>query len=330
MGRHCYFERKNKKILEEKLIADRFINFLYSRVRERSNFVFNLAISKNSTRLLKFFNYTKKLSQESIIKYFKIMGIDMNELYDDYTKYSTLQDIFERRIKYWECRPMPESEDSIVSPADAKMIPGSFRDESGLFIKDKFFILDDLLLKERWVELFKDGDFAIFRLTPDEYHYNHAPVSGVVVDIYEIEGAYHSCNPSATISIATPLSLNRRVVTIIDTDVVGGTNVGMVAFIEIAAMMIGDIKQCYSEDKYSNFYPLKEGNFVKKGQPKSLYRPGSSTDVVIFEKDKIRFDEDIVTYSRKLDISSRYSTGFKIPLVEIKVRVREQIARRVI
>lgn len=328
MEKHCYLDRRSKRFIEEKLIGDNFINFLYSRIREKSSTIFNAATSKTSTKLLKYFNYNKKLTRDKIVSYCKMMGIDMNEIYDDYTLYTTLQDIFERRIKYWEYRPMPDGEEIVVSPADAKMIPGSFKEESAIFIKDKFFILDDLLLKEKWVNRFVDGDFAVFRLTPEEYHYNHSPVSGKVIDIYEIEGAYHSCNPTATISIATPLSLNRRIVTIIDTDIDGGTKVGLVAFVEIIAMMIGDIKQVYSVERYDNPSPIKEGDFIKKGQPKSVYRPGSSTDVVIFERDRIVFDEDILAYSRKSDISSRYSTGFNIPLVEIKVRVREQVARR--
>lgn len=328
MEKHCYLDRMHKKVIEERLIGDRLINFLYSKVRESSSAIFNAATSRTSTKLLKYFNYTKKLSQDKVIEYFYLMGIDIKEIYDDYTKYNTLQDIFERRIKYWEYRPMQGEEDAVVSPADSKMIPGSFKDDHALFIKDKFFILDDLLLKEKWVERFEDGDFAVFRLTPEEYHYNHSPVSGKVIDIYEIGGSYHSCNPTATISIATPLSLNRRIVTIIDTDVEGGTKVGLVAFVEIVAMMIGDIKQAYSIEKYDNPSPIKEGEFIKKGQPKSVYRPGSSTDVVIFEKDRIIFDDDIISYSRKSDITSRYTTGFKIPLVEVKVRVREQFARR--
>jgi phosphatidylserine decarboxylase len=41
-----------------------------------------------------------------------------------------------------------------------------------------------------------------------------------------------------------PYSKNKRVVTIIDTDVEGGTGIGLVAMIEVVALMIGDIVQC--------------------------------------------------------------------------------------
>ncbi|MEW6380247.1 MAG: phosphatidylserine decarboxylase [bacterium] len=55
--------------------------------------------------------------------------------------------------------------------------------------------------KTSWLRAFEGGDFAIFRLTPDKYHYNHTPVAGKIVDIYPIGGEYHSCNPTAVTAI---------------------------------------------------------------------------------------------------------------------------------
>lgn len=328
MEKHCYLDRRERVVKEENLIGDKFINFLYSKVRENSTKMFNAATSKTTTKLLKFFNYTRRINHGEILNYLRKMNINMDEIYDDITQYKTVGDVFQRKIKYWEYRPMDDNPDIIVSPADSKMIPGSFSETSSIFIKDKFFSLDDLILKEKWVNRFEGGDFAVFRLTPDEYHYNHLPVSGEIVDIYEIDGAYHSCNPTSTVSIVTPLSMNKRIVTIIDTDVRDGSNVGIVAFVEVVAMMIGEISQEYSSEKYNDPTPLQEGDFAMKGQPKSLYKPGSSTDIVIFEKNKITFDSDILEFSRKNDITSRYTSGFNIPLVEIKVRVRERIGKR--
>ena len=102
---------------------------------------------------------------------------------------------------------------------------------------------------EEWLRAFRKADFAILRLTPDKYHYNHTPVAGRVVKIYPISGEYHSCNPAAVVTVVTPYSKNKRVVTIIDTDVPGGTGVGLVAMIEIVALMIGDIVQAVQRDR---------------------------------------------------------------------------------
>jgi len=99
----------------------------------------------------------------------------------------------------------------------------------------------------------------------------------------------HSCNPDAVISVATPYSKNKRVVTVIDTDVPGGTGVGLVAMIEVAALMVGQIVQCYSKEKYDDPVPIYQGLFMDKGMPKSLFRPGSSTDILVLQKGRMRF-----------------------------------------
>lgn len=96
----------------------------------------------------------------------------------------------------------------------------------------------------------------------------------MVRDFYEIEGAFHSCNPAAVISEVTPFfSRNRRAVTVIDTDVPGGSGCGLVAMVDVAALMIGQIVQAYAGSGYEPCEPMRPGLFLRKGQPKSLYRP---------------------------------------------------------
>jgi phosphatidylserine decarboxylase len=236
--------------------------------------------------------------------------------------------LFERQICFWRCRPMSDDEVHIVSPADARMLVGSFERQSLLFLKEKFFDYEDLLGidKAHWQKTFRDGQFAVFRLTPEKYHYNHLPVSGRVADIYEIQGAYHSCNPGAVVRMVTPYSKNRRIVTIIDTSVPGGSGIGHVAMIEIVALMIGDIVQCYSDHHYDAPRHVVPGMFVRRGQPKSLYRPGSSVDVLMFQKDQVRFCNDILANQHHAAAQSRYSSGFGRPLVETDIPVRATIA----
>lgn len=127
--------------------------------------------------------------------------------------------------------------------------------------------------------------------------------------------------------MATPYSKNRRVVTIIDTDVEGGTGAGLVAMIEVVAMMIGDIVQCYSEEGYDDPIPIGTGVFIKKGFPKSLYRPGSSTDVLIFQRGRVRFSDDIVVNMFHQGAESIFCRGFGMPLIETEVKVRSIIGR---
>jgi phosphatidylserine decarboxylase len=118
------------------------------------------------------------------------------------------------------------------------------------------------------------------------------------------------------------------VITVINTDVEGGSRIGLVAMIEIVALMIGGISQCYSEYRYDDPVPVKPHMQLIKGQPKSLYLPGSSVDVLLFQKNRITFDADIVANLHRHEVQSRFVSGFQKPLVETEVSVRSSVARR--
>jgi phosphatidylserine decarboxylase len=239
----------------------------------------------------------------------------------------TPKKVFERKIRYWDCRPMPNDPAAVVSPADSKVLFGSFCETSSLFIKGKFFNFEELLGKRKraWLKALDGGSFAVFRLTPEKYHYNHTPVAGKVLDHYAIDGHYHACHPEAVVSLISPFSKNRRVVTVVDTDVPGGTGAGLVAMVEVVALMIGDIVQCYSEKRYEDPFHVGTNLFLRKGCPKSLFRPGSSTVVLLFEPGRIHFEEDIVWNMRRSGVGSIYTRGFGQPLAETEVLVRSGI-----
>ncbi len=328
--KHQYINRITGKICNERLSGDRAVNFLYSNLRENAPTLFNALISPWASNLLGIIHYKSIIGAKLFGNkdFFQSLNINYKECLDSLDNLDTLEKIFERKIRYWDCRPMPSEETFVVSPCDARVLLGLFRDTSKLFIKKKFFSYEELLANGQtsWTRLFLDGDFAIFRLTPEKYHYNHTPVSGKIVDFYEIDGVYHSCNPSAVITLMTPYSKNKRIVTIIDTNVAGGSNIGIVAMVEIVALAIGKIIQCYSETEYKDPLPAKKGMFINKGVPKSLYRPGSSTTVLIFQKNMIKFAEDLILNMHNKYAESRFSIGFKRPLIESDVNVRSYIA----
>lgn len=329
--RHQYIERETREIRTESLYWDRVISFLYSRVREDVPRLFNMLTGPRLTGLIGFLNYDLFIGRKLLRNRAFMMrcGIDFKECLDPPGALNTAKKIFERKIRYWECRPMDGDPRTVVSPADARVLIGSFCDNKPLCVKEKFFQYEELLGKDKaiWRSAFKDGDFVILRLTPDKYHYNHTPVAGRVIDFYELDGRYHSCNPSAVVTTVTPYSLNKRTVTVIDTDVENGTRAGLVAMIEVVAFMIGDIVQCYSDEKYGSPVSVTPGMFVKKGVPKSLYKPGSSTDILIFEKDRIDFAGDLLKNRNDQRAINRYSLTFGAGFIETDVRVRSYIGR---
>jgi phosphatidylserine decarboxylase len=329
---HQYVERLSGAVMTEQLFADHIVNFLYSRVRENAPWLFRALTGSHSSAVLGYLNFDLPLTARLLgnRRFLESCGVNLAECLDPLERLNTSRKIFERRIRYWECRPMPEDAATIVAPADCRLMVGSLAQGSLLYLKEKFFSWQELLGGEgkSWQPYFDDGDFTVCRLTPDKYHYNHVPVSGEVLDIYTIDGTCHACNPGAVVGMVTPYSKNSRVVTIIDTDVSGGTGVGLVAMVEVVALMIGEVVQCYSSDRYSCPKPVTVGMFLSKGQPKSLYRPGSSTDVLLFQPGRICFAADIIANMHNRNVQSRFTAGFGKPLAETEVAVRSLLATR--
>ena len=325
---HQYIDRHSGKICDEKLTADRLIRLLYSRLRESAGFLFRTFTSSFLTDMIAWSHYDNplKLKNYHIRRMICDLHINTDEILEPECTRS-MRALFERKITYWKTRPMPGGTDKVVSPCDARMIPGSLNENTRFFIKYKFFDVEELLGRDKfaWLNAFEGGQYAVFRLTPDKYHYNHAPVTGSVIDFYEIRGKYHSCNPSAVIELVTPYSKNKRVVTVIDTDIPGGTGAGLIAMVEIVALMIGDIEQAYSEFVYDAPRKLTKNDVMIKGQPKSLFRPGSSTVVLLFQKERFQFSPDLLENVGRADVQSRFSKGFGQSLVETDLAVRSEI-----
>lgn len=332
LAAHQFVDRDTGEVRSERPFGDWIVNYLYCQKRERAPMVYQLLGSQWFSGFLGWVNYDFPLGQNisGIRRFLKNCAIDLTECLEKPEQIDTARKVFERRLRYWQCRPMCAEESVVVSPADSRVFLGACKETSMLVLKGKFFDFEELIgaHKPKWLDAFRSGDFVICRLTPDKYHYNHTPVAGVVRDFYQSDGTYHSCNPGALLSLATPYSKNKRVITIIDTDVTGGTGVGLVAMIEVVALMIGDIAQRYSDEEYHNPRGIEPGMFLRRGSPKSLFRPGSSTTVLLFQENRVEFAGDLLRNQCRAGIESRYSLGLGKPFVETDVKVRSTIGRR--
>jgi phosphatidylserine decarboxylase len=326
---HQYIDRATGNVVRERLIADAVIGALYSPALENALWLTRLASSRYVSRALGYLNYDNLLSSRTtgMLRFLREAGIQISEFVGNLSEYDTPRKIFERQIRYWSCRPLPADPGAVVCPADARALIGSMDQASGLSLKQKFFSFPELLAEgSPWQHCFEGGDYAIFRLTPEKYHYTHSPVSGLVLDTYSVEGRYHSCNPGAAVQLLTPFSKNRRVVTIVDTDCAGGTGSGLVAMIEVVALMIGQIEQRYSDCRYENPRAVKRGMLLRAGAPKALFRPGSSTVVLLFQPRRVRFARDLLENQQRHGVRNRYSPLLGQPLTETDVAVRSLLA----
>ncbi len=327
---HQFIDRVSGAVEPERLLYDRHIRWLYSDVREYAPRVFRwLTHSTHANDLLARINFDRPFRYRGgeLASLAQRAGLDLEELAEPLPPAPTWRQVFCRKIRYWETRPLPLDPRAILSPADSRVITGPLHEGQPLPIKNKFFDLDELVGPETGVQhKFRDGQWAIFRLTPENYHYNHVPVSGVVTAIYSLEGGYHSCNPTVAQSGFDSLSKNLRVVTLIDTEVPGGSRVGTMAMIEVTALLIGKVEQCYSQHAYDDPLEVYKGLFLHRGAVKSLFEPGSSTIVLLFEPNRISVDEDLLANQSRLDVVSRFTSVFGYPMNETQVRVRSQFA----
>ncbi|HEY1731626.1 MAG TPA: phosphatidylserine decarboxylase [Terriglobales bacterium] len=226
---HQYIDRATGNVVREHLLANSMVSALYSPALEKAPLVARLASSRYVSRVLGYLKYDNVLSSRAtgMLKFLRDSGIPLSEFVGNLSEYDTARKIFERQIRYWNCRPMPQNLRAVVCPADARALLGSMEGSSGLYLKQKFFSFPELMGDgSPWQASFEAGDYAVFRLTPEKYHYTHSPVSGRVLDHYSVEGRYFPCNPNAAVQLITPVSKNRRVVTILETDCRNGSGPG--------------------------------------------------------------------------------------------------------
>jgi phosphatidylserine decarboxylase len=326
---HQYIDRQSGAVVSEPVAGDRFIRWLYEDIGRRKPGLLNALTGQFMTKLLAWFVFSAPFLKNDVDGFAKANGIALDDVLGDSAQLKTRTQLFLRKLDYEKHRPIPSNKGVAVSVADAKLIAFDLREQSSLFIKNRFFDLPEFLgNKNKWVEKFEEGTCLVFRLAPPDYHWFHTPVAGVIEDQYLIDGHYYSVNPRAIRSVSAVLSKNARQVVIIDSDVEGGSGLGSVAVIPVAAQVIGGIALSYCEHLYDDPAQPKPGLRVKPGLPLGYFAPGSSTVVVLFEKGRAEVSPDIVELNRREDLSTLYTADiFGRAVAEVGVRARQEIAR---
>jgi len=116
------------------------------------------------------------------------------------------------------------------------------------------------------------------RLCPTDYHRFHFIDSGICGESLKINGDYYSVNPIALSKVPEIFCRNERQWSIFDTE-----NFGRVLYIEVGATCVGSIIQTY-----------KPKMFVTKGDEKGYFKFGGSTIIIMFKKDKVKIDNEII------------------------------------
>jgi phosphatidylserine decarboxylase precursor len=179
-------------------------------------------------------------SRNRIQQFVDTFHINMNDFEpSDINAYPTFEDFFIRHHKPGS-RPIHEPNDnsSAVVVADSRVVVYEAVAESKkIWIKGEDFSITNLVMDKKIGPQFHDGPVASFRLSPQDYHRYHSPVTGRVKMYRSMPGDYYDVDPLAIRSGVDILTRNARDYVVIETE-----EFGEVLFVAIGASQVGTVE----------------------------------------------------------------------------------------
>lgn len=280
-----YYEREDGQLKTEKVAGEKLLVWLYNNPAGEAT-LWVLAKRKLASSI-----YGKMMNLPSSAKkikpFIEDFNIDMSVSREK--EFKNFNDFFTRKLND-KARPIDTSINSVVSPADGKILAYADISNSDFIIKGFRFDVSSFLDNPVLAQKYRDGALIVIRLAPVDYHRFHFPVSGNLAPNKKVEGDYYSVNPFALRRKAEIFCLNKREYTILSNPLFGD-----VIMAEVGATMVGSIIQTYN------------GSLVRKGDEKGYFKFGGSTVVLLFEKGKIFIDKDLL-----VNTASGYETAVKM------------------
>ena len=280
-----FYERESGQLKTEKVAGEKWLVWLYyNPIGEATLW----ALAKRKLVSAMYGSMMDRPSStERILPFIEDFSIDMSVAREQ--KFDNFNDFFTRKLKA-DARPIDTNSNTVVSPADGKILAYADISNTDFFIKGYRFDVSTFLDNPDLAQKYHDGALLIIRLAPMDYHRFHFPVSGKVSPNTQIDGDYYSVNPFALRKKAEIFCLNKREYTIVSNPVFGDVVVA-----EVGATMVGSIAQTF------------KGTAVNKGEEKGYFKFGGSTVVLLFTKSKIHIDKDLL-----LNTAKGYETTVKM------------------
>lgn len=273
-----YIERASGETKTENVPSEGMLKWLYSSATGKV--ALNILFKRKTISSIAGWFMDCKFSAKRIPTFIEEHNINVSEFkVNDISQFETFNQFFYRKLKP-ETRPIGEH---LVSPADGKILAfQSLNNVSSFFIKGSEFTIESFLQNKDLAAKYEGGAMAIVRLAPADYHRFHFPASGRISKSKPIKGNYFSVSPLALQSSLRIFCENKREYSILES-----IKYGNILICDIGATMVGSIFQTY-----------KPNSTVNKGDEKGYFAFGGSTLVLLFEKGKITFDEDLVTNTK--------------------------------
>jgi phosphatidylserine decarboxylase len=273
-----YIDRTTGEQKIEKVPGEFWLNWLYNNpIGEMSleGFVKRKALSEW---------YGNKMdspeSADKIADFVKDYGIDLNEAQKQ--EFTSFNNFFYRKLKA-DARKIDTDSTVLVSPADGKLLAYADVTYQDFIVKGYKFNLKEYLQDNELANKFEGGSLIIVRLCPTDYHRLHFPFDGIVKQKNKkIEGDLYSVSPIAIKHKVELFCMNKREYTLLSNNVFGD-----VVYSEVGATMVGSIIQTH------------EGKEFKKAEEKGYFKFGGSTIIMLFEKGKLKIDNDLLDNTQK-------------------------------
>jgi phosphatidylserine decarboxylase len=180
-----------------------------------------------------------KSSHKQIKGFIDYYNINMDDFEpSDPEAFGSFEDFFVRKHKEGT-RPIiePENDKRAVCVADSRVVTyDTVAESKKLWIKGADFNITNLVMDVKLGKKFDDGAVASFRLSPQDYHRYHSPISGTVKEFRSLPGEYYEVDPIAINSKINILTSNARDYILIDSP-----EFGEVLFVAIGASEVGTV-----------------------------------------------------------------------------------------
>lgn len=265
---HC--KDREGKIIHKDNGQDNFLKGLYGTVLGRKflKILINPTISRLGGALL-----STKMSSLLVKPFIKANNIDMS----DYTEraYVSFNDFFTRDLKPGK-RFINRDKEVLISPSDGRVSVYEIDDNMTFNIKDSYYTIESLTHSKKAANYYKGGTCVIIRLCVDNYHRYCYIDNGYKTTNKFIEGVLHTVNPVAC-EYYDIYKENSRECSLLHTE-----NFGKVMQIEVGALMVG---------KIVNYDQVA---CIHRGDEKGKFEFGGSTIVLLFKKDTVEIDDDLI------------------------------------
>lgn len=266
-----YINRATGQIETEEVWKEELIRYFYGPTSLAKLLLYPLSGLPLISRLAGYYQ-TLPFTKKDIVPFITRYKIDATEFLEPVSSFSCFNDFFIRKLKP-EARPI--SKDFAIIPADGRYLFYENIDTCPYIrVKGSKFTLSELLGSADLAKEFEGGSALIGRLCPTDYHRFHFPIDCTPHSPHLINGALYSVNPIALRVRPTIFYENKRMLTVLNEDVL---------MVEFGATNVGSIIETFTP-----------GQPYKKGDEKGYFSFGGSALMVLFKKGTIRFSPDLL------------------------------------